>query len=164
MQAYLYSSVLSPERTMAPFSPRTVAKRKERAEWRGCPRLRSAGARTLPAQIVAVGKSPHLTIPRTPRGKSLRNQNTPASSTSRQTRGDRRRRKTDLSLATQENLALIRVRRTRVSRAVFSSSPSFSLSSVSFPCLSRAARNFRGSIPRANRSAKRRRPPTACET
>jgi len=74
---------------------RMVAKRKERAERRGCPRLRRAGARTLPAQIVAVGKPPPTSPSPVTRGKSLRNQNTLASSTSRQTRGDRRRYKTD---------------------------------------------------------------------
>lgn len=31
--------------------------------WRGCPRLRNIDTRMLPAQIVAAGKSSHLTIP-----------------------------------------------------------------------------------------------------
>lgn len=55
----------SPERTTAPFSPpRADAKRKERAGRRGCPRLRSAGARTASrANRRRRETFPHLTIP-----------------------------------------------------------------------------------------------------
>jgi len=65
----------------------------------GAERRRSSQvARTLPAQIAAAvaaaGKSPPTSPSPDLRGKSLRNQNTPASSTSRQTRGVRRQHKT----------------------------------------------------------------------
>lgn len=100
----------------------------------------------------------HLTISPVPRGKSLRNQNTPASSTSRQTRGDRRRHKTDsrtqlLSLAAREHESRADiVRRTRVSRACF-----FFFFFFSSFCLSFSRREIsRKQRPsRANRSAKK---------
>lgn len=106
----------------------------------------------------------HLTISPVPRGKSLRNQNTPASSTSRQTRGDRRRHKTDsrtqlLSLAAREHESRADiVRRTRVSRACFFLF--FFFLFFLFLSLFFAPRNFSEAAPLARESFREKTPTT----